>query len=167
MRRRTVLFLILIVVLGLVLFSGNNRTRLERNVQSDPGEPQTDPVKAAALYAGMVTGMAIVCKLDTEPVVQSYKAFLERHKAALLAEDQQALLNLNAQGMGMGMRMQKERGAMPCSEVGDRMREAISWQASHCVADSLVLVGGCVAAPRQERAPAPAPCPKPSPLHIR
>ena len=65
-------------------------------------EPQTDALKAAALYAGTVTGMAMVCNLDTEPVLQSYKAFLQHYKAALLAEDQQALLNLNAEGIGMG-----------------------------------------------------------------
>jgi hypothetical protein len=69
--------------------------------------------------------MAAICELDTEPVVQSYKAFLRRYKPVLLAEDQQALLYLNAEGIGIGMKIQTARGAIPCSEVGGMLLEAI------------------------------------------
>jgi hypothetical protein len=94
-------------------------------VSTKSGQLQTDAMKAAALYAGTVTGMALVCNLDTESVSQSYKAFLQHHKARLLAEDQQVLLNLNAEGIGIGMKMQTARGAIPCSEVGGKLLEAI------------------------------------------
>ena len=123
MWRRALFILLLIVLLGLIS-GGLYRIGPQMN---DPrsSEPQTDALKAAALYAGTVTGMAMVCNLDTEPVLQSYKAFLQHHKAELLAEGQQALLNLNAEGIGMGMKMQTARDAIPCSEVSGKLLEAI------------------------------------------
>jgi len=123
MWRRALFILLLIVLLGLIS-GGLYKMGPQMNNQSSSERP-TDALKAAALYAGTVTGMATICELDTEPVVQSYKAFLRRHKPALLAEDQQALLNLNAEGIGVGMKIQTARGAIPCSEVGGKLLEAI------------------------------------------
>jgi hypothetical protein len=85
MWRRALFTLLLIVLLGLIS-GGLYRIGPQMNDQRS-SEPQTDALKAAALYAGTVTGMAMVCNLDTEPVLQSYKAFLQHYKAALLAED--------------------------------------------------------------------------------
>src|SRR5437762_3232345 len=124
MRRITMLLPIAAFLLGVPILGGD-RDRTQPQLIKEPGQQKADPVKTAALHAGIVMGMAIVCKLDTERVVDSYNAFLQRQAATLGAEDQQVLLSLNAQGVGMGVRMQKERGTMRCPEVAQKMLEAI------------------------------------------
>src|SRR5947208_2726135 len=122
MRRISMLLLIAAFLFGIPILGGD-RDRTQPQLIKEPGQPKA-AVKAAALHAGIVMGKAIVCKLDTERVVDSYNAFLQRQAATLGAEDQQVLLSLNAQGVGMGVRMRKERGARRCPEVGQKMLEA-------------------------------------------
>jgi len=63
MRRINMLLPIAAFLLAVPILGGD-RDRTHPQLIKEPGQPKADPVKAAALHAGIVMGMAIVCKLD-------------------------------------------------------------------------------------------------------
>ena len=81
-------------------------------------------LKAAAALAGMTTGMAAGCDLDSKPVLLEFRALLDR--SGVTQAEREKLNEVVTNSAGLGLSMQKQSGSMPCSEVKARMSSTIN-----------------------------------------
>lgn len=80
-------------------------------------------LRAAAVLAGTVAGMASVCKFDPKPVLYEFRILMER--VGVTDGERKELNEIATASAGTGLQWQTEPGAMPCTEVKVRMRSAI------------------------------------------
>ncbi len=84
---------------------------------------QEEPVRAAAKLAGITSGMAMACGIDSKPVLFAYRDFLDRKR--VFGAERDRLVKVVTASSDRGFATQRQPGAMSCPEVRTQMQRAV------------------------------------------
>jgi hypothetical protein len=86
-------------------------------------QSKEEPVRAAAKLAGITSGMAMACGIDSKPVLHAYRDFLDRKR--IFGTERNRLVQVVSVASDRGFATQRQPGAMACADVRTQMQRAV------------------------------------------
>jgi hypothetical protein len=86
-------------------------------------QQKEEPVRAAARLAGITSGMAMACGIDSKSVLHAYRDFLDRKR--VFGADRDRLVRVVSAASDRGFATQRQPGSMGCAEVRTQLQRAV------------------------------------------